>query len=144
MQTVPVANADRDVRYFRTSEVSLISGMSLRVLQWMDEQGGLVKPVLQGHTRLWAPWQVLGCCVIAQLKRKGYSNQQIRRMWRDLRAEQIAHGDYLLAGGKHFAITEDPVEFIRSHNGRSGWVLVDLVELRRRIRRHIAGAEHHA
>jgi DNA-binding transcriptional MerR regulator len=70
----------------RTEDVARLSGVSLRQLQWWDEQG-VVSPVHRGHRRLYRTEEVVEVMVIAELRRKGFSLQKIRRVLRFLHKE---------------------------------------------------------
>ena len=69
-----------------SSEVARISGVSLRQLQWWDEQN-VVSPRHDGHKRVYLPNEVIEVTVIAELRRKGFSLQKIRRVLRYLQRE---------------------------------------------------------
>ncbi len=71
---------------FASSEVARISGVSLRQLQWWDEQN-VVSPRHDGHKRIYLPQEVIEVSVIAELRRKGFSLQKIRRVLRYLQRE---------------------------------------------------------
>jgi len=71
---------------FTSSEVARIAGVSLRQLQWWDERK-VVSPRHQGHRRLYQPEEVVEITVIAELRRKGFSLQKIRRVLRFLDRE---------------------------------------------------------
>ena len=73
-------------RQYTSSDVSRISGVSLRQLQWWDEQK-VVSPQHQGHRRVYRPEEVVEITVIAELRRKGFSLQKIRRVLRFLQKE---------------------------------------------------------
>src|SRR5277367_3603724 len=72
--------------FYTSSEVSRISGVSLRQLQWWDERN-VVSPRQQGHRRVYLPQEVVEVSVIAALRRKGFSLQKIRRVLRFLQKE---------------------------------------------------------
>jgi DNA-binding transcriptional MerR regulator len=55
-------------------------------LQWWDERH-VVSPEHQGHKRVYSPEQVVEITVIAELRRKGFSLQKIRRVLRYLQRE---------------------------------------------------------
>jgi DNA-binding transcriptional MerR regulator len=74
------------LRTFTSSEVSEIAGVSLRQLQWWDERK-VVSPRHEGHKRVYAPEEVIEITVIAELRRKGFSLQKIRRVLRFLQRE---------------------------------------------------------
>jgi DNA-binding transcriptional MerR regulator len=69
-----------------SSDVARISGVSLRQLQWWDEQN-LVSPRHDSHKRVYLPNEVIEVTVIAELRRKGFSLQKIRRVLRYLQRE---------------------------------------------------------
>ena len=69
-----------------SSEVARIADVSLRQLQWWDEQK-VVSPRHEGHRRVYAPAEVVEIAVIAELRRKGFSLQKIRRVLRFLQRE---------------------------------------------------------
>ena len=71
---------------YTSLDVSRISGVSLRQLQWWDEQS-VVSPTHSGHKRLYEPEEVIEVAVIAELRRKGFSLQKIRRVLRFLQKE---------------------------------------------------------
>ena len=71
---------------YSSSEVSKIGGVSLRQLQWWDEKK-VVSPRHEGHRRVYSPDEVVEINVIAELRRKGFSLQKIRRVLRFLQRE---------------------------------------------------------
>jgi DNA-binding transcriptional MerR regulator len=71
---------------YASSDVARISGVSLRQLQWWDEQR-VVSPRHDGHKRVYLPNEVIEVTVIAELRRKGFSLQKIRRVLRYLQRE---------------------------------------------------------
>lgn len=71
---------------FTSTDVAKISGVSLRQLQWWDEKK-VVSPRQEGHRRLYLAEEVLEIAVIAELRRKGFSLQKIRRVLRFLQKE---------------------------------------------------------
>jgi len=71
---------------YASSDVARISGVSLRQLQWWDEQS-VVSPRHDGHKRVYLPQEVIEVSVIAELRRKGFSLQKIRRVLRYLQRE---------------------------------------------------------
>lgn len=73
-------------RTFTSSDVARIAGVSLRQLQWWDERK-VVSPRHEGHRRLYAAEEVIEITVIAELRRKGFSLQKIRRVLRFLQRE---------------------------------------------------------
>jgi DNA-binding transcriptional MerR regulator len=73
-------------RTYSSSEVSDVAGVSLRQLQWWDERK-VVSPRHEGHRRVYYPAEVIEITVIAELRRKGFSLQKIRRVLRFLQRE---------------------------------------------------------
>jgi DNA-binding transcriptional MerR regulator len=82
VRPAPVSSADA----YSSSDVARVANVSLRQLQWWDERH-VVSPDHQGHKRLYTPEQVVEITVIAELRRKGFSLQKIRRVLRYLQRE---------------------------------------------------------
>ena len=64
---------------YSSLDVTSLTGVSLRQLQWWDEQG-VVTPRQIGHRRLYNTAEVLQVSMIMGLRRKGISLQKIRRV----------------------------------------------------------------
>ena len=91
---------------FTSVEVSRISGVSLRQLQWWDEQH-VVSPRHDGHRRVYLPSEVIEIAVIAELRRKGFSLQKIRRVLRHLQRDMGKRlGESFTAGQEMFLLTD--------------------------------------
>lgn len=75
-----------DAETYSSLDVSRMTGVSLRQLQWWDEQG-VVSPDQRGHKRLYQIHEVIEVSVITELRRKGISLQKIRRVLRYLHKE---------------------------------------------------------
>jgi len=73
-------------RTYSSSEVATIAAVSLRQLQWWDERK-VVSPRHEGHRRVYFAAEVVEITVIAELRRKGFSLQKIRRVLRFLQRE---------------------------------------------------------
>src|ERR1700734_1912061 len=73
-------------RTYSSSEVAEVAGVSLRQLQWWDERK-VVSPRHEGHKRVYQSEEVIEITVIAELRRKGFSLQKIRRVLRFLQRE---------------------------------------------------------
>jgi DNA-binding transcriptional MerR regulator len=71
---------------FSSSDVARIANISLRQLQWWDERH-VVSPQHEGHKRIYSPEEVIEITLIAELRRKGFSLQKIRRVLRYLQRE---------------------------------------------------------
>lgn len=73
-------------RIFSSAEIAEIAGVSLRQLQWWDEQK-VVSPRHEGHKRIYLAEEAVEIATIAELRRKGFSLQKIRRVLRFLEKE---------------------------------------------------------
>ncbi|MBI1899109.1 MAG: MerR family transcriptional regulator [Acidobacteria bacterium] len=71
---------------YTSSDVAEIAKVSLRQLQWWDERK-VVSPRHAGHRRVYSPEEVVEVTVIAELRRKGFSLQKIRRVLKFLQRE---------------------------------------------------------
>jgi DNA-binding transcriptional MerR regulator len=105
---------------FNSSDVARICGVSLRQLQWWDERS-VVSPRQDGHKRVYMPEEVVEISVIAELRRKGFSLQKIRRVLRFLQKDMgkrlsealSTSGDiHLLTDGKSIYLEEAPNRII--------------------------------
>src|SRR6202012_633712 len=101
---------------YTSGDVARIAGVSLRQLQWWDERN-VVSPRQEGHRRVYLPQEVVEVSVIAELRRKGFSLQKIRRVLRFLQKEMgkrladavAANSDvHLVTDGKHIYLEEQP------------------------------------
>ncbi len=63
-----------------------MTGVSLRQLQWWDEQG-VVSPMQRGHRRLYQLHEMVEVALITELRRKGISLQRIRKVLKFLKNE---------------------------------------------------------
>ncbi len=100
---------------FSSIEVSEVTGVSLRQLQWWDEQG-VVSPVQQGHKRMYQFHEVMEIGLITELRRKGISLQRIRKVLRFLQKElgrglfdAVRNGNevHLLTDGKNLYLEDN-------------------------------------
>ncbi len=103
-----------------SADVSRLTGVSLRQLQWWDEQR-VVSPRHEGHKRVYSVEEVLEISMIAELRRKGFSLQKIRRVLKLMQKEmarrfgQIVAGDcdvHLLTDGKSVRLEDSPVQIV--------------------------------
>jgi DNA-binding transcriptional MerR regulator len=79
-------DSEQPERTYTSTEVAKIAQVSLRQLQWWDERK-VVSPRHEGHKRVYSPEEVVEITVIAELRRKGFSLQKIRRVLRFLQRE---------------------------------------------------------
>ena len=109
-----------EVPGFNSSEVARICGVSLRQLQWWDERN-VVSPRQDGHKRVYLPEEVVEISVIAELRRKGFSLQKIRRVLRFLQKDmgkrlsevlQTSGDIHLLTDGKSIYLEDAPDRII--------------------------------
>jgi DNA-binding transcriptional MerR regulator len=109
-----------DTEGYNSSEVARICGVSLRQLQWWDERN-VVSPRQDGHRRIYQTQEVVEISVIAELRRKGFSLQKIRRVLRFLQkdmgkrlAEALNSTSdiHLLTDGKTIYLEEAPNRII--------------------------------
>ena len=114
----PVASSEAPG--YNSSDVARICGVSLRQLQWWDERN-VVSPRQDGHKRIYMPEEVVEISVIAELRRKGFSLQKIRRVLRFLQkdmgkrlSEAIAGtvDVHLLTDGKSIYLEDSPNRII--------------------------------
>src|SRR3954466_8684341 len=136
-----------DAQGYNSSEVARICGVSLRQLQWWDERN-VVSPRQDGHKRIYIPEEVVEISVIAELRRKGFSLQKIRRVLRFLQkdmgkrlADAMASNSdvHLLTDGKTIYLEDAPNRIIDLlKNARQPMFLVCVTDQARRL---AAGAE---
>ena len=105
---------------YNSSDVARICGVSLRQLQWWDERS-VVSPRQDGHKRVYSSPEVVEISVIAELRRKGFSLQKIRRVLRFLQKDmgkrlsealQNSSDVHLLTDGKSIYLEEAPNRII--------------------------------
>ena len=113
-----VAQADQEA--YSSGEVARIAGVSLRQLQWWDERN-VVSPRQEGHKRVYLPQEVVEVSVIAELRRKGFSLQKIRRVLRFLQKEMgkrlsdavASESDiHLITDGRNIYLEDQPDRII--------------------------------
>lgn len=127
---------------YNSLEVARICGVSLRQLQWWDERS-VVSPRQDGHKRIYSRDEVVEISVIAELRRKGFSLQKIRRVLRFLQKEMgkrlnealSASADiHLLTDGKSIYLEDAPDRIIDLlKNSRQPMFLVSVTDQVRRI-----------
>jgi DNA-binding transcriptional MerR regulator len=93
-------------RTFASSDVARIAQVSLRQLQWWDEKK-VVSPRHTAHKRIYLPEEVVEITVIAELRRKGFSLQKIRRVLRFLQREMGRRLAEVLSGGSDLHLVTD-------------------------------------
>lgn len=93
-------------RSYTSSDVSRIAQVSLRQLQWWDERK-VVSPRHEGHKRVYNSEEVVEVTVIAELRRKGFSLQKIRRVLRFLQKEMGKRLHEVLSGEQDVHLVTD-------------------------------------
>ena len=138
---LPLASPPQGQGY-NSSEVARICGVSLRQLQWWDERS-VVSPRQDGHKRVYMPEEVVEISVIAELRRKGFSLQKIRRVLRFLQKDMgkrlsdalsMTSEVHLLTDGKSIYLEEAPHRiFDLLKNARQPMFLVSVTDQVRRL-----------
>lgn len=112
--------AKGDQERYTSGEVARIARVSLRQLQWWDERS-VVSPRQEGHRRVYRAEEVVEVAVIAELRRKGFSLQKIRRVLRFLQKEMgkrlsdaVANESdiHLITDGRSIFLEEEPDRII--------------------------------
>lgn len=113
-KALPVSTPEQD--YYTSGDVARIADVSLRQLQWWDERN-VVSPRQEGHRRVYLPQEVVEVSVIAELRRKGFSLQKIRRVLRFLQKEMgkrlsdaVANDSeiHLITDGRNIFLEDEP------------------------------------
>jgi DNA-binding transcriptional MerR regulator len=100
--------------YYSSNQVSKITGVSLRQLQWWDEQG-VVSPVQRGHRRMYQIHEVIEVSLITEFRAKGISLRKIRKVLGFLKTEM--GGQFLEAiqqGGEVHLLTDGDNLYLES------------------------------
>jgi DNA-binding transcriptional MerR regulator len=100
------AEAQIQERTYSSKEVAQVAGVSLRQLQWWDERK-VVSPRHEGHRRGYFPAEVIEISVIAELRRKGFSLQNIRTVLRFLPREMGRRLVEVLHASSHLHLVTD-------------------------------------
>jgi DNA-binding transcriptional MerR regulator len=105
---------------YTSGDVARIADVSLRQLQWWDERS-VVSPRQEGHRRVYREQEVVEVSVIAELRRKGFSLQKIRRVLKFLQkemgrrlADAVADNSdiHLITDGKNIYLEDKPDRII--------------------------------
>jgi DNA-binding transcriptional MerR regulator len=129
-------------RTYSSSEVAQVASVSLRQLQWWDERK-VVSPRHEGHRRVYGRGEVIEITVIAELRRKGFSLQKIRRVLRFLQREmgrrlaevlQASSDLHLVTDGKSIFLEDQHERIIDIFkNARQPMFLVCVTDQARRL-----------
>jgi len=105
-------------RTYSSVDVASVAQVSLRQLQWWDERK-VVSPRHEGHRRVYFAAEVIEITVIAELRRKGFSLQKIRRVLRFLQREMGKRlSDVLSAGSDLHLVTDGKSIFLEDQHSR--------------------------
>jgi DNA-binding transcriptional MerR regulator len=111
-------------RTYTSTDVAKIAQVSLRQLQWWDERK-VVSPRHESHKRIYLPEEVVEITVIAELRRKGFSLQKIRRVLRFLQREMGRRlADVLATDSKLHLLTDGKSIFLEEQQDR----IIDLLK----------------
>lgn len=111
-------------RTYTSTDVARIAQVSLRQLQWWDERK-VVSPRHDGHKRVYLPEEVVEITVIAELRRKGFSLQKIRRVLRFLQKEMGRRlGEVLGSDSSLHLLTDGKSIFLEDQQDR----IIDLLK----------------
>ena len=111
-------DAHGEDKTYSSTDVSRIAQVSLRQLQWWDERK-VVSPRHEGHKRIYLAEEVIEITVIAELRRKGFSLQKIRRVLRFLQREMGRRlGELLDASSDLHLITDGRSIFLEDRHER--------------------------
>lgn len=138
----PRPESSPELQGYNSSEVARICGVSLRQLQWWDERH-VVSPRHDGHKRMYMAEEVVEISVIAELRRKGFSLQKIRRVLRFLQKDMgkrlsdamaASSAIHLLTDGKSIYLEDAPDRIIDLlKNARQPMFLVSVSDQVKRL-----------
>src|ERR1700760_4234114 len=112
------------IRTFTSTDVAKIAQVSLRQLQWWDERK-VVSPRHEGHRRVYGRSEVIEITVIAELRRKGFSLQKIRRVLRFLQREMGRRlADVMASDSKLHLLTDGKSIYLEDQQDR----IIDLLK----------------
>ncbi|MBS1873820.1 MAG: MerR family transcriptional regulator [Acidobacteria bacterium] len=104
---MPDIDADLNSATFASSDVVELAGVTPRQLQWWDERH-VVTPEQESHRRVYQPKDVIAIMVVADLRRRGFSLQKIRRVTeRNLHREIERRQREILAGDSGLYVLTD-------------------------------------
>ena len=90
---------------FHSHEVTELTGITARQLQWWDEQG-IVVPAREGHRRLYSQADLAEVAVICQLRKKGFSLQRVRKVMRLLQELGVRLADTISGTSEYHLLTD--------------------------------------
>jgi DNA-binding transcriptional MerR regulator len=93
-------------RQFTSREVSALTEITPRQLQWWDEQG-IVVPSRHGHRRLYSVEDLTEITIICQLRGRGFSLQRVRKVIRFLQREFAKRLADTVSGSSEYHLLTD-------------------------------------
>ena len=109
---------------YNSTDVARICGVTLRQLQWWDERN-VVSPRQDGHKRVYLSQEVVEISVIAELRRKGFSLQKIRRVLRFLQKDMGKRlGEAISASSDIHLLTDGKTIYLEEASAR----IIDLLK----------------
>src|SRR5579862_4614943 len=133
---------------FTSAEIVALTGITARQLQWWDEQG-IVVPARQGHRRLYCLDDLAEIAVIADLRRRGFPLQRVRKVARFIerhfgsRLARTVSGSaeyHLLTDGSRLYLETSAKQIVDIlKNARQPILSVCLSDTVRRIRANLRG-----
>jgi DNA-binding transcriptional MerR regulator len=135
---------------FSSKQVTELTGITARQLQWWDERG-IVVPRRQGHSRLYSLEDMAELAVILDLRGRGFSLQKVRKVMRFLQrelgkrlVETVSSGSeyHLLTDGRHIFLEDSAQRIVDLlKNTRQPMLAVCLTDTVRQIRAELLRAE---
>ncbi len=138
---------------YTSKQVGALTGITLRQLQWWDEQG-IVVPARDGRRRLYSMDDLAAVAVIAELRDKGFSLQRVRKVVRMLQREfgrslvdavSVRSDCHLLTDGRRVYVEDSAhrvVDILKS--ARQPIFAVCLTDTVRRLRSDLRGRKRPA
>jgi DNA-binding transcriptional MerR regulator len=101
---------------FSSSEVTALTGITARQLQWWDERR-IVVPARHGRLRVYSAEDLIDILVIEELRRRRISLQQVRRVLRFLTKEvRVRFADLVQDGRDHHLLLDGRHIYLRSES----------------------------
>src|SRR5436309_13674313 len=91
---------------FTSRDVTALTGITARQLQWWDERR-IVVPARQGHRRLYSMEDLAEIAVICELRRRGFSLQRLCKVMRFLQREFIMRLAETVSGVSEYNLLTD-------------------------------------
>lgn len=109
---------------FTSREVAVLTGTTLRQLQWWDERG-IVKPARDGHRRLYSLDDMSEIAVIGEMRQRGFSLQRMRKVIRFLQKEFGQRLAETVSGNSEYHLLTDGKRFYLETSARQ---IVDILK----------------